>query len=114
MSEEKTTGSASRTALVLKRKGLAQEHAADAASWKAFSMEKRTQMSHRKDWLILKIGHTILRIKAIYIYLYIYILFCLFVCFSEKHAVRREKLGHINSHFSCSFQYLGDRNGSWG
>lgn len=84
MSEEKTTGSASRTALVLKRKGLAQEHAADAASWKAFSMEKRTQMSHRKDWLILKIGHTILRIKAIYIYLYIYILFCLFVCFSEK------------------------------
>jgi len=84
VSEEKTTGSASRTALVLKRKGLAQEHAADAASWRAFSMEKRTQMSHRKDWLIFKIaiikmgGHTILRIKAIYIYLYIYT--CLFVC----------------------------------
>jgi len=40
--------------------------------------------------------------------------FFIFFYFFEKHVVRREKLGHINSHFSCSFQYLGDRNGSWG
>lgn len=34
--------------------------------------------------------------------------------FFEKQVVRREKLDHISSHFPRSFQYLGDRNGSWG
>lgn len=38
----------------------------------------------------------------------------LFVCFFEKHAVRREKLCCVNSPFPCSLQYFGSRDGSCG